>query len=233
MPENAVFRSKPHLKLSLFFQDNDLECVFFLSKKRLVNSPWKSEKKQDNDPRGQSEYFMEPTITWNGGMYWIHDSGYLFFRASRDAMWCPQTLYLLVYKPHECYSYLHTINHSYWSYVHQLNYLGGTTLWDSWFFPWACSIKVLHRFNAELEKNTYIQLVAPSLGTSCSSELGTATRAHRRFYHCCELLTSSTMTHDAAQGPCPSVEADGQLWIINHYDESLLILIDTSFYVVK
>ena len=56
---------------------------------------------------------------------------------------------------------------------------------------------------------------------------------HRRFYHCCELLTSSTMTPDAAQSPCPGVEADGQLWIINHYGEALLILIDNSFYVVK
>ena len=31
-----------------------------------------------------------------------------------------------VYKPQ--YSYLRTINHSYWSYVHQFSYLGGTTL---------------------------------------------------------------------------------------------------------
>ena len=34
-------------------------------------------------------------------------------------------LCLLVYKPHEYYSYFCTINHSYWSYLHQLNAILG------------------------------------------------------------------------------------------------------------
>ena len=38
-----------------------------------------------------------------------------------------------VYKPQ--YSYLRTINHSYWSYVHQFSYLGGTTLQCLIIFP--------------------------------------------------------------------------------------------------
>ena len=35
--------------------------------------------------------------------------------------------YKLIYKPHN-YRYITNKNHSYWSYVHQLSYLGGTTL---------------------------------------------------------------------------------------------------------
>jgi hypothetical protein len=42
------------------------------------------------------------------------------------AMWPPS--YKLVYKPREYYFDISTINHSYWSYWHQLSYLGGTTL---------------------------------------------------------------------------------------------------------
>ena len=50
-------------------------------------------------------------------------------------MWCPPQLCLLVYKPHEYHSYLRIINYSYWSYVHQLSYLGGLTLiqYNHWF----------------------------------------------------------------------------------------------------
>ena len=54
-------------------------------------------------------------------------------REHDHARWCPQkTLYLLVYKPHEYYRNITNKNHSYWSYVHQLNAIvaGGTTLWD-------------------------------------------------------------------------------------------------------
>ena len=30
--------------------------------------------------------------------------------------------YIVVYNPHEFYSYLRIMNHSYWRYVHQLSY---------------------------------------------------------------------------------------------------------------
>ena len=72
-----------------------------------------------------------------------------------------------------------------------------------------------HRFNA-----IFNLAKAPTFNWS----LGTAPRAHIDA----SITAANSMTHDAAQSPCPSVEADGQPWITNQYDESLLILIDTS-----
>ena len=52
--------------------------------------------------------------------------------------WCPPNVINWFYKPHEYYRYITNKNHSYWSYVHQLSYLGGTTLYDlvSHDIPW-------------------------------------------------------------------------------------------------
>ena len=38
------------------------------------------------------------------------------------------------------YIVMSTINHSYWSYVHQLSYLGGTTLWGLKMGPQPCPL---------------------------------------------------------------------------------------------
>ena len=49
--------------------------------------------------------------TVSNQMFWWHHSYNV-----GPPQWC-----LLVYKPHEYYIVISTINHSYWSYVHQLN----------------------------------------------------------------------------------------------------------------
>ena len=42
-------------------------------------------------------------------------------------MWGPPVMWMLVNKSPSNYSYLHTINHSYWSYVNQLSYPTGAS----------------------------------------------------------------------------------------------------------
>ena len=46
----------------------------------------------------------------------------------------PPVMLVGLYKPHEYYNYLRTINHSYWGYFHQLSYPGGTTLQEIYIY---------------------------------------------------------------------------------------------------
>ena len=57
----------------------------------------------------------DPTSKWMDGLYIIY------------TMWGPPVMWMLVNKSPSNYSYLHTINHSYWSYVNQLSYPTGAS----------------------------------------------------------------------------------------------------------
>jgi len=57
-----------------------------------------------------------------------HNEGGRFKKKHKTVIWYNVgPSYNLVYKPHEYYSYLCIINHSYWSYLHQLSYRSGAS----------------------------------------------------------------------------------------------------------
>ena len=117
----AIFYDRNFEWTSPFFQ---LEILTWLP---IINDGWGSWAATAASPRWKirsSWGFLKPPSTG-------HLSGHLekakhCFGASR---WCPLQLQI-GYKAIN-YRYITNKNHSYWSYVHQLSYLGGTTLFNS------------------------------------------------------------------------------------------------------
>ena len=73
-------------------------------------------------------------------------------------MWAPPVINWFINPSN--YSYLRTINHSYWSYVHQLSYRLGAPLC----MIWLCLHKTWGAKDANWDVKTHVILISPKLG---------------------------------------------------------------------